>query len=211
MKTVIVLGMHGTPPRDFPREEMAEFFGSGGAHHHEEHPPASHNSEHPQPHTHSHSHSHPTAESHNGQVAVIAPATQDEARRAARRKRKAELEAKMRAWPRTPANDPFHAGSYELADHLSRVSGLDVVVGFNEFCNPTVDDAIEDAVARGADKIVLITPMMTRGGEHSESDIPAAMHRAQAIHPTVQMVYAWPFDITSVAQFLSGQVQRFAE
>ena len=204
MKTVIVLGMHGTPPSDFPREEMAEFFGSGGAHHHEEHPPAS-----PSTNAHPHTHSHPSTESHNGQVAVLAP-TQDEAR-LARRKRKAELEAKMRAWPRTPANDPFHAGSFELADHLARVSGLDVVVGFNEFCNPTVDDAIEDAVARGAGKIVLITPMMTRGGEHSESDIPAAMHRAQAVHPTVKMVYAWPFDITSVAQFLSAQVQRFAE
>jgi sirohydrochlorin cobaltochelatase len=207
MKTVIGLGMHGTPPSDFPRDEMAEFFGSGGAHSHSEQPPASHGTD-PNAHL---SSSHPSAESHNGQVAVISPTTQDEARRAARRKRKAELEAKMRAWPRTPANDPFHAGSYELADHLSRVSGLDVVVGFNEFCNPTVDDAIEDAVARGAGKIVLITPMMTRGGEHSESDIPAAMHRAQALHPAVQMVYAWPFDITSVAQFLSAQVQRFVD
>ena len=26
MKIIIVLAVHGTPPRDFPREELAEFF-----------------------------------------------------------------------------------------------------------------------------------------------------------------------------------------
>ena len=26
MKTVVVLAMHGTPPNDFPKDEMSEFF-----------------------------------------------------------------------------------------------------------------------------------------------------------------------------------------
>jgi sirohydrochlorin cobaltochelatase len=192
MTTVIVLGMHGTPPSDFPRAEMAEFFGG----HHEEHDHASHDG-----------HGHPHGE-HNGQGATP---EDDETRRQRRRQRRAELDAKMRAWPRTPANDPFFAGSLELAEYLSQASGHKVVVGFNEFCNPTIDTAIDQAVEQGADQVVVITPMMTRGGEHSEADIPGAVQRAQARHPAVRMSYAWPFEITAVAQFLAAQVQRFTE
>ncbi len=36
--------------------------------------------------------------------------------RAALKRRHEELEAKMRAWPRTIQNDPFFAGSLELAN-----------------------------------------------------------------------------------------------
>jgi len=184
--------MHGTPPSDFPRDEMAEFFGGGHDHDHD-------------------GHSGHEGHDHNGHAAQTADPGQEDIRRQQRRKRKAELAAKMRAWPRTPANDPFHAGSFELADYLARASGHEVVVGFNEFCDPTIEVAVEQAVALGADKIVVITPMMTRGGEHSESDIPGAVRRAQTLYPHVQMVYAWPFEITAVAQFLASQVQRFAE
>jgi sirohydrochlorin cobaltochelatase len=210
MKTVIVLGMHGTPPSDFPRDEMAEFF--GGAHHHDEHDGHDGNDGHggheesAAPGTHPHLHN-----GQDGHSARNAHPEQEALRRQQQRKRKAELSAKMRAWPRTPANDPFHAGSFELAEYLSQASGHDVVVGFNEFCDPTIEDALDQAVALGADKIVVITPMMTRGGEHSESDIPGAVQRSQARHPGTQMVYAWPFEITSVAQFLAAQVERFAQ
>jgi len=201
MKTVIVLGMHGTPPSDFPRDEMAEFFGGGGGHDHGDgHDGHDHGG-----------HEGQEGHSHNGHAMQQGGPEQDEIRRQQRRKRKAELAAKMRAWPRTPANDPFHAGSFELADYLSWASGHDVVVGFNEFCDPTIEAALDQAVELGADKIVVITPMMTRGGEHSESDIPSAVQRSQTLHPNVEMVYAWPFEITSVAQFLASQVKRFAD
>jgi sirohydrochlorin cobaltochelatase len=195
MKTVIVLGMHGTPPSDFPRAEMAEFFGG----HHEDHSDQNQHSE-------RNEHGQPT--DHADQK----PAPEDdETRRQRRRQRRAELDAKMRAWPRTPANDPFFAGSLELAEYLSQASGHRVLVGFNEFCNPTIDTAIDQAVEQGADQVVVITPMMTRGGEHSEADIPGAVERGRARHPAVRMSYAWPFEITAVAQFLAAQVQRFAE
>jgi sirohydrochlorin cobaltochelatase len=193
MKTVIVLGMHGTPPSDFPRAEMAEFFGG----HHEDH---------------SHQDGHAAHEQAHGEHTEQRPAPDDEeTRRRHRRQRRAELDAKMRAWPRTPANDPFFAGSLELAEYLSQASGHKVLVGFNEFCNPTIDTAIDQAVEHGADQVVVITPMMTRGGEHSEADIPGAVERAKTRHPAVRMAYAWPFEITAVAQFLAAQVQRFTQ
>jgi sirohydrochlorin ferrochelatase len=53
--------------------------------------------------------------------------------------------------------------------------------------------------------------MMTRGGEHSEVDIPAAIARAQGRHPTTPIRYAWPFEAREVAQFLAGQITRQME
>lgn len=130
--------------------------------------------------------------------------------RAALESRYAPLEAKMRAWPRTAQNDPFHAASCELAAQLAEVSGLETLVGFNEFCAPDLDEALHQAAVR-AGRIVVVTPMMTRGGEHAEADIPAAIYRAQGRHPEVAFLYAWPFAAADVARFLAGQVGRFLD
>jgi sirohydrochlorin cobaltochelatase len=119
-----------------------------------------------------------------------------------------EIEAKMRTWPRTPQNDPFYAGSLDLAEHLRRASGLEVVVGFNEFCAPTLEEAF-DLAARAGETIVVVTPMMTRGGEHSAVDIPEAIRRAKAKYPAKRFIYAWPFATEDIARFLASQVSRF--
>ena len=74
-------------------------------------------------------------------------------------RRHAELEAKVRAWPRTAQNDPFYSGSQELADHLGQATGYPVLIGFNEFCAPSLDDALEGAIAQEVDQVVVITPM----------------------------------------------------
>lgn len=124
------------------------------------------------------------------------------------RARHAQLEARLLNWPRTPANDPFCAGSHELAEHLRRESGREVMVGFNEFCAPTLDGALDEAVRLGAEEVVVITPMMTRGGGHSTGEIPAAIAQAQKRHPGVRFVYAWPFDTAEVARFLAEQVAK---
>jgi sirohydrochlorin cobaltochelatase len=131
--------------------------------------------------------------------------------REAMQRRHDELEEKMRAWPRNEDNDPFFIGSLELAQKLSEASGCEVVVGFNEFCGPSVEEAIGQAVERGAREVVTITPMMTRGGEHSERDIASSVSRAQSRHPDVHMVYAWPFNVEDVAGFLAAQISRFRE
>jgi sirohydrochlorin cobaltochelatase len=126
--------------------------------------------------------------------------------RAVLERRHLELDAKMRAWPRTAQNDPFYAGSQELAAHVSRVTGCEVIVGFNEFCAPCLDDSLNQAVARGAEKVIVITPMMTRGGEHSEVDIPAAVKTAQSQNPKIPILYVWPFKVSEVASFLAKQI-----
>jgi len=121
-----------------------------------------------------------------------------------------EIEERMREWPRTADNDPFWAASQELAEHLERESGLRVVAAFNEFCNPSIEDAIGLVVSGGAKDVLVMTPMMTRGGEHSEVDIPDAITRAQKAHPGVDIRFAWPFDPEDVARFLVQHARNFS-
>jgi sirohydrochlorin cobaltochelatase len=128
----------------------------------------------------------------------------------AQRERYRALDERMRAWPRTPANDPFHVASLELAARLAGESGLEVIVGFNEFCGPSLDEALAAAAARGAGKVIVVTPMLTRGGEHAGSDIPEAIGRARDAHPGVEFVYAWPFEDAAVVRLLHDQVRTFS-
>lgn len=125
------------------------------------------------------------------------------------RERYDHLDAKMRAWPRNLDNDPFHAGSVDLASHLREVTQQEVILGFNEFCSPSLEQAFEQAIKSDPVKIIVITPMMTRGGEHSEVDIPAAIERFKARYPDVFIEYIWPLDSAQVAQFLAGQITHF--
>jgi len=91
---------------------------------------------------------------------------------------------------------------------LQKATGNEVIVGFNEFCNPTLDDALNAAVSKGAQRLIVVTPMMTPGGGHSEVEIPAAIKRAQEQHPGVEIHYAWPFDLADVSEFLAAQIDK---
>ena len=168
MKTVIVLAMHGTPPIDFPKQELAEFFRL------------------------------------HSSVAEVNSENQESFQ-----KRYSLLDNKMRNWPRNEQNDPFHTASQEMAAHLSEVTGYEVIVGYNEFCAPSLDEALQSAANKNAGKIIVATPMMTRGGEHAEKDIPAELNEFSKLHPQITVVYAWPFDTTRVAQFISEHISRF--
>ena len=119
-----------------------------------------------------------------------------------------ELDSKMRYWPRTPENDPFWTGSHEMAKQLRTITPHEVIVGFNEFCAPSIAEAIDQEVENKAEKIIVVTPMMTRGGEHSEKDIPKSIQIAQERHPKIPNIYAWPFNIKEVAEYLALQVEK---
>jgi sirohydrochlorin cobaltochelatase len=167
MKTIIVLAVHGSPPKDFPRRELAEFFGL------------------------------------HGRLENAAGKAQEQLQQ-----RHDVLEARMRAWPRTVENDPFYAASHEIARKLAHALGPEVLVGFNEFCAPSLDEALDLAAQEGAERIVVTTPMMTQGGGHAEQDIPVALDRARERHPKIDFRYAWPFDPADVAEFLAKELVR---
>lgn len=167
MRSVILLAMHGAPPVDYPKQELAEFMGL------------------------------------HSRVAHFGGAEP-----ASLLHRYRELEERIRRWPRSAGNDPFFAGSQELAVQLRRTSGRKVILGFNEFCSPSLDEALDQAAGQGAEKIIVVTPMMTRGGEHAEQDIPEALERARKRHPKEKIIYTWPFPAQNIAEFLNSQILR---
>lgn len=84
---------------------------------------------------------------------------------------------------------------------------MPVVVGFNEFCAPSLEEALDQAVRFEAERVVILTPMLTRRGEHSELHIPAAVAGAKARHPSVEFAYAWPYAAGEVAAFLAAHIR----
>jgi sirohydrochlorin cobaltochelatase len=121
------------------------------------------------------------------------------------RRRCRELERKIRTWPRTAFNDPFFSGSREMAAQLEKTLGQEVILGFNEFCAPSLEEALNQA-AEKSPKVIVVTLMMTRGGDHAEREIPSAIQVARENHPTTLFVYAWPFESKAIAEFLASQI-----
>ncbi|WP_437573936.1 sirohydrochlorin chelatase [Sorangium sp. So ce887] len=120
-----------------------------------------------------------------------------------------ELDARVRAWPRTPESDPYRAGIERLAAELAPLlGGAELLVAYNEFCAPTLAEAVATAIQRGAAEIAVVPSMLTPGGVHAEVEIPEAIARLRAEHPSVTLRYAWPFDLPEVARLLAAQLAR---
>ena len=120
------------------------------------------------------------------------------------------LDQQLRRWPRTPANDPYRVGLEALAAHLHpHLDGVLFALAYNEFCTPTVSEAVEALIAQRARAITVIPTMLTPGGSHSELEIPADLEALRLRHPGVTLRYAWPFDLGRIAAMLAEQVERF--
>jgi sirohydrochlorin cobaltochelatase len=118
--------------------------------------------------------------------------------------REAELDRQIRNWPRTPETDPYKIGVEALARALAPLLGnRRLVVAYNEFCAPSIDEAIDSLVEEQFERITLVTTMYTRGGTHAEFEIPELVAAARNRHPRTRIEYAWPFDTDLIADFLS--------
>jgi sirohydrochlorin cobaltochelatase len=132
-----------------------------------------------------------------------------------RRTRRAEpsdeeraLERKIRTWPRTPATDPYQAGLEAVAETLRpKLGAARLVVAYNEFCAPSLDDAVAELVSNGARRITVVPSMLTPGGVHSEIEIPDTLAALRTRFPGVELRYAWPFDADAVADLLASQIR----
>ncbi len=119
------------------------------------------------------------------------------------------LHEKMRRWPRTEKNDPFNATSQELAARLSEKAGCKVIVGYNEFCAPALDEALQTAVDNGARKIIIATTMLTGGGEHAEKEIPEKLAEFRERNPRIEVTYAWPYDKEDIVGFIGNHLKKY--
>lgn len=120
------------------------------------------------------------------------------------------LDRHVRDWPRTPESDPYKAAVDELAADLSARTGWPVIAGYNEFCAPTIGQAIDQAVAEGAGRVVVLPTMLVRGNEHTELEIRETVVWAGERHPSVDIRYAWPFDQEHLVGLLAHQVSHHA-
>lgn len=122
-----------------------------------------------------------------------------------------DLDAKIRRWPRTKDTDPYKSGLEALAHEFKpQLNGALFAVAYNEFCAPTLEEAVEELMSKGARDITVVTTMFTPGGSHSEIEIPEILDELRRLHPEVSLRYAWPFDLSQMAGVLADQVKRFA-
>lgn len=122
------------------------------------------------------------------------------------------LENRIRRWPRTPVTDPYGAGCEQLLQLLRPLlPEMALKLAYLEFCAPTLEEVLEDLQRTGVQTVLVVPSMMTPGGVHSEVDIPHLVAQLQTSYPEVTLRYAWPFDLTQIAQLLADHVQQFAE
>jgi len=116
----------------------------------------------------------------------------------------AALDRRIRDWPRTPQSDPYQAGIEGLAAALRRrLPAVRLVLAYNEFCAPSLTEAIDTLAAGGVRAITVIPTMLTPGGSHSEIEIPATLSALRARHPQLALRYAWPVDVDLLAGMLA--------
>jgi len=122
-----------------------------------------------------------------------------------------ELDHKIRRWPRTKETDPYQSGLEAVGDALRQeLNGALFAMAYNEFCAPTLEEAVQDLVKQGATAITVLTTMFTPGGSHSEVEIPEILDQLRPLYPTVELRYAWPFDLQLIGKTLSEQLRRWS-
>jgi sirohydrochlorin cobaltochelatase len=89
------------------------------------------------------------------------------------------------------------------------VNGALFSLAYNEFCGPTLQEAVEDLIKQGAQSITVVSTMFTPGGSHSEYEIPEEMEELRKKHPDVKLHYAWPFNLNHVSKMLTEHIAQF--
>lgn len=113
------------------------------------------------------------------------------------------LDAEIRHWPRTPESDPYREGLRALAERLEpKLQGVRLELAYNEFCAPSIDEAVEVLAGEGCEEIVFLSSMFTPGGSHSERDIPEILDRVRRRFPELTLHYAWPYDLDLLSRFM---------
>jgi len=122
-----------------------------------------------------------------------------------------ELDTKIRTWPRTAESDPYQAGLEALGAQMKpMVNGALFALAYNEFCGPTLQQAVENLIKQGAQSITVVSTMFTPGGSHSEYEIPEELEELRHKHPKVILQYAWPYNLSQVSKMLMEHIDQFS-
>ena len=90
------------------------------------------------------------------------------------------------------------------------VDGSLFALAYNEFCGPTLEQAVEDLIQQGAQSITVVSTMFTPGGSHSEYEIPEELEELRKQHPELTLHYAWPYNLSQVSKMLVDHIGKFS-
>lgn len=122
-----------------------------------------------------------------------------------------ELDRTIRRWPRTTVTDPYQSGLEAVGAALRpHLNGVLFALAYNEFCAPTLEEAVDDLIGQGATHFTVMTTMFTPGGSHSEVEIPEILDHLRSKYPAVELRYAWPFDLQLIAKTLTEQLRGWS-
>lgn len=85
---------------------------------------------------------------------------------------------------------------FGLAERVSERAGLPVFPGFLELAQPHASEAIDRAVASGADEVVIVPAVLLAAG-HAKNDVPLLVNQARGRHPGVQFFAGRPLGVNS--------------
>jgi sirohydrochlorin ferrochelatase len=100
-----------------------------------------------------------------------------------------------------PANAPL----VEMAELVShRLGGCKTVSAYLQLAEPLLGPVVEQLVAEGAKKIVIM-PFFLFPGAHVREDIPEELERLGGLHPDVEMILAGHLGIHALLADIAAQ------
>lgn len=91
---------------------------------------------------------------------------------------------------RADANDELREVAHRLADRL----GVPVYPAHMTFVRPTLDDALDRAMADGHARVV-VCPYFLGAGRHALEDIPRMAEESARTHPGIDLVVSSPLGV----------------
>jgi sirohydrochlorin ferrochelatase len=103
-------------------------------------------------------------------------------------------------------NDPHKLDSEKLAEKVKEKTGLEVKVGFSEFCSPSIPETINQLAGEGFNKIVVV-PLFLTHCKHTEKDIPEILEKVKKQVANVEILCTEPI-IEEIADILVEKIRR---
>jgi sirohydrochlorin cobaltochelatase len=101
------------------------------------------------------------------------------------------------------------AGSAREVDALASLvsdalPGVAVAVGYLEMSEPPAGPVVDELVAAGCRRVVVL-PLMLLGAGHAKSDVPAVVQEARLRHPHIDLPFGAPLGVTRAPVELLGK------
>ncbi|MFB0561492.1 MAG: sirohydrochlorin chelatase [Candidatus Lokiarchaeia archaeon] len=103
-------------------------------------------------------------------------------------------------------NDPHKLESENLAKRVSEKTGLQVEVGYSEFCSPSIPETINQLVEKDVEKIIVV-PLFLTHCKHTEMDIPKILEKVKRQVKNSEIIYTDPL-IEGIADILADKIRK---